>query len=114
MYLTTSRPDILFSVHLCARFQYDPRESHLTVVKRILRYLKGTRNLGLMYEKTSEYSLSGLCDADYVGDQLERKITFGNFHFLGNNLIAWSSKRQSSIALSTTEAEYISTALCIT
>ena len=75
LYLSTSRPAILFSVHICARFQSDPRESHLTTVKRILRYLKGTPNLGLMYEKTSEYSLSDLCDADYAGDRLERKST---------------------------------------
>ena len=104
LYLTASRRDILFSVHLCTRFQYDPRESHLTVVKRILRYLKGTHNLGLMYEKTSEYSLSGFYDADYAGDRLERKITSGNYQFLGKNLISWSSKRQSTITLSTIKA----------
>ena len=114
LYLTASRPDILFSVHLCARFQSDPRESHLTVIKRILRYLKGTTYMGLMYEKTSEYSLSGYGDADYAGDRLERKSTSGNCQFLGKNLISWSSKRQSTIALSTAEAEYISASLCST
>ena len=71
LYLTASRPDILFSVCLCARFQSDPRESHLTTVKRILRYLKGTPNLGLMYKKTSQYKIFGYCDADYAGDRLE-------------------------------------------
>ena len=114
LYLTTSRPDILFSVCLCARFQSDPRETHLTAVKRILRYLKGTTNLGLMYKKTSEYKLSGYCDADYAGDRLECKSTSGNCQFLGNNLVSWASKRQSTIALSTAEAEYISASLCST
>ena len=114
LYLTASRPDILFSVHLCARFQSDPRETHLTIVKRILRYLKGTTNLGLMYKKTSEYKLSGYCDADYAGDRTERKSTSGNCQFLGSNLVSWASKRQSTIALSTAEAEYISAAICST
>ena len=114
LYLTATRPDILFSVCLCARFQSDPRESHLTAVKRILKYLKGTPNLGLMYEKTSEYRLSGYCDADYAGDRIERKSTSGNCQLLGNNLISWASKRQSTIALSTAEAEYISASLCTT
>ena len=64
LYLTASRPDILFSVCLCARFQSDPNETHLTVVKRIFRYLKGTTNLGLLYKKSSDYKLVGFCDAE--------------------------------------------------
>ncbi|KAI5443690.1 hypothetical protein KIW84_012372 [Lathyrus oleraceus] len=114
LYLTATRPDILFRVCHCARFQSDPRESHLTVVKRTLRYLKGTPNLGLMYEKTSEYRLSGYCDAYYTGDIMEPKSTSGNCQFLGKNLISWASKRQSTIAFSTAEAEYISASLCTT
>src|SRR4051812_41926816 len=77
LYLTASRPDILFSVCLCARFQSDPRESHLTVVKRILRYLKGITNLGLCYRKSNEYKLVGYCDAVCARDRLERKSNFG-------------------------------------
>ncbi|MEX5523298.1 Ty1/Copia family ribonuclease HI, partial [Bacillus cereus] len=69
---------------------------------------------GLMYKKTSEYKLSGYCDADYAGDRTERKSTSGNCQFLGSNLVSWASKRQSTIALSTTEAEYISAAICST
>ena len=88
LYLTATRLEILFSVCLCSRFQSDPRESHLTAIKIILRYLKGTPNLGLMYEKTSEYRLSGYCDADYAGDIMERKSTPGNCQFLGNKLIS--------------------------
>jgi hypothetical protein len=114
LYLTATRPDILFSVYLCARFQSDPRETHLTTVKRILRYQKGSTNLGLMYEKASKYTLSGFCDVDYAGDRIERKSTYGNSQFLGGNLVSWASKRQSTIALSTAEAEYISHSLCST
>jgi len=107
LYLTASRPYILFSVCLCARFQSDPRESYLTVVKRIFRYLKGTINLGLLYRKSLDYKLVGFCDANYVGDKIERKSTSGNCQFLGENLISWASKRQATIAMSTAEAEYV-------
>jgi len=114
LYLTTSRPDILFSVCLCGRFQSNPRESHLTTVKRIFKYLIGTTNLGLLYRKSLDYKLIGFCDADYVGDRIERKSTSGNCQFLGENLISWASKRQATIAMSTTEVEYISAASCST
>jgi hypothetical protein len=101
LYLTASRPDILYSVCLCARFQSDPREPHLTAVKRIFRYLKGTTNLGLLYKKSQDSKLVGFCDADYAGDKIERKSTSGNCQFIGKNLISWASKRQATIALST-------------
>jgi len=114
LYLSASRLDILFSVCLCARFQSDPRESHLTTVKRIFRYLKGTTNLGLLYMKSLDYKLIGFCDADYAGDRIERKSTSGNCQFLDENLISWVSKRQETIAMSTTEKEYISAASCCT
>ena len=93
LYLTASRPDILFSVCLCARFQSDPRESHMTAVKRIFRYLKGTTNLGLLYKKSLNYKLVGFCDADYAGDRIERKSTSGNCQFLGENLIRSEERR---------------------
>ncbi|KAK2445742.1 putative mitochondrial protein [Trifolium repens] len=114
LYLTASRPDILYSVCLCARFQSDPREPHLTAVKRIFRYLKGTTNLGLLYKKSLDSKLVGFCDADYAGDKIERKSTSGNCQFICENLISWASKRQTTIALSTAEAEYISAAKCCT
>ena len=101
LYLTASRPDILVSVCLCARFQSDPRESHLTVVKIILRYLKGTTNLGLCYRRSQDYRLVGYCDADFAGDRIERKSTSGSSQFLGDNLISWYSKKQTTSALST-------------
>jgi len=114
LYLTTCRPDILFSVCLCARIQSDPRESHLTAVKRVFRYLKGTTKLGLLYRKSLDYKLVVFCDADYAGDRIERKSTSGNCQFLGENLISWARKRQETIVMSTAEAEYISTASCCT
>jgi hypothetical protein len=83
-------------------------------VKRIFRYLKGTTNLGLFYKKTNDYKLIGFCDADFAGDKVERKSTSGNCQFVGENLISWASKRQTTIALSTAEAEYISVAKCCT
>ena len=85
-------------------------ELNLTVVKRIFRYLKGTTNLGLLYRKSLDYKLVRFCDADFAGDRIERKSTSGNCQFLGENLISWASKRQATIAMSTTEAEYISAA----
>jgi len=88
LYLTASRTNILFSVCLCARFQSEPRESHLTAVKRIFSYLKGTNNLGLLYRKSLDYKLIGLCDADYVGERIEKKSTSGNCQFLRENLIS--------------------------
>jgi len=97
LYLTTSRPNILFSVFLCARFQSDPRESHLIVVKRIVRYLKGTTNLGLLYRKSLDYKLIGFRNADSAGDMIERKSTSGNCQFLGENLISWASKIQATL-----------------
>src|SRR3954465_3905039 len=93
LYLIASKPNILFSVCLCARFQSDPRESHLTPVKRILRYLKGTTNVGLCYRKSREFNLVGYCDDDFAGDRIERKSTSGSCQFLGNNLISWYSKK---------------------
>jgi len=105
VYVTASRPDILFSVCLCARFHSDPRESHLIAVKRIFRYLKGTTNLGLLYRKSLDYQLVGFCDADYAGDRIERKSTSANCQLLGENLISWASKRHATIVMSTAESK---------
>ena len=88
LYLTSSRPDIMFSVCLCARFQLDARDSHLATVKRIFRYLVGTSNLSLVYKHTDSYKLTGYYDADYAGDRVERQSTSGGCHFIGRNLIS--------------------------
>ncbi|KEH38066.1 hypothetical protein MTR_2g460640 [Medicago truncatula] len=74
LYLTASRPDIVFAVGLCARFQTAPKESHYIAIKRILRYLVGTPSVGLWYKKGTHFDLMAYCDADYAGDKIERKI----------------------------------------
>lgn len=104
LYLTASRPDIMFSVCLCAWFQSSPKESHLSAVKRIMKYLKGTSNVGLWYPKGSICSFVGFSDADYAGCKTERKSTSGTCHIFGNALVSWSCKKQASVALSTAEA----------
>ena len=113
LYLTMSRPDILFSVYLCARLQSNPKESHLTAVKCIFWYLIGTENLGLWYPMGQELTLLGFYDADFAGCRVERKSTSRSCIFLGGCLISWNSKKQNSIALSTTEAEYVASAMCV-
>ena len=107
LYLTTSRPDIMYSTCICARFQSDPRESHLGAVKRILRYLKGTQNIGLWYARNSTLTLNGYTDSDFAGCKIDRKSTSGACQFLGSNFISWFSKKQHSVALSTAKAEYV-------
>src|SRR5579883_2073162 len=105
-YLTATRPDIHFAVCLCARFQASPRTSHRQAVKRIMRYLRFTPELGLWYSSASSLSLRGFLDADFAGYRLHHKSTSRTCQFLGSLLVSWSSHRQSSVAQSTTEAEY--------
>ncbi|KAK6140952.1 hypothetical protein DH2020_025306 [Rehmannia glutinosa] len=114
LYLTASRPDILHAVCLCARFQSNPKESHMSAVKRIFRYLKGTINYGLFYPKNENFSLKGYSDSDYAGNIDDRKSTSGSCQFLGDCLVSWFSKKQNCVSLSTAEAEYISAAFCCT
>ena len=112
LYLTASRLDIMFSVCMCARFQSCSKESHLLSVKRIFRYLVGTQNLGLFYPKSVEFNLQGYSDADYDGCKIDRKSTSGACQFLRPSLVSWCCKKQNSVALSTTEAEYIAIGNC--
>ncbi|XP_073525657.1 uncharacterized protein [Phyllobates terribilis] len=112
MYLTASRPDIVFAVSLCARFQFDPRESHVAIIKRILRYLKWTDNLCLWYPKNYDFTLVGYTDADYARYLVDKKSTSSMAQFLGPCLVSWGSCKQNSVAMSTTEVEYIAAASC--
>ena len=112
MYLTASRPDIMFSVCICAMFQSCPKESHLGLVKRIIRYVKGSLDLGLWYPNNTQFDLVGYCDADFAGSLTDRKSTSGTCQLLGMSLVSWFSKKQNSIALSTTEAEYVAAGCC--
>ncbi|GJY66910.1 putative ribonuclease H-like domain-containing protein [Tanacetum coccineum] len=112
MYLTSLRPDIMFVVCACARFQVTPKVSHLHVVKRIFRYFKGQSKLGLWYLKDSPFDLEAYSDSDYAGASLDRKSTTGGCQFLRSRLISWQCKKQTIVANSTTEAEYVAAASC--
>ncbi|GJW32163.1 hypothetical protein Tco_0052195 [Tanacetum coccineum] len=112
MYLTASRPDIMFAVCACARFQVTPKVSHLHAVKRIFRYLKGQPNLGLWYPRDSPFDLEAFSDSDYAGASLDRKSTIGGCQFLRKRLISWQCKKKTIVANSSTEAEYVAAANC--
>jgi hypothetical protein len=112
LYLTTTRSDIQFSVCLCACFQAPPRTSHRQAVKRIFRYLRHTPDFSLWYSASSSLALHGFSDADFAGCWLDRKSTSGTCRFLGSSLVSWSSRKQSSVAQSTTKAEYVVAASC--
>nr|GFB17496.1 hypothetical protein [Tanacetum cinerariifolium] len=141
MYLTASRPDIMFAVCACARHQVKPKEchlhavkrifrhlkghpklglwfqvtpklSHLQVVKRIFRYLKGQPKLGLWYLRDSHFDLEAYSDSYYAGKNLDRKSTTGGCQFIGRRLISWQCKKQTIVATSTTKAEYVVAAHC--
>jgi len=112
LYVTASRPDVMFSVCKCIRYKASPRKSHLMATKRILKCLKGTHDVGLWYPEGSNFELIRYSDSDYGGRKIDRTSTSGTLQFLGRSLISWSSKRENSVALSTVEAEYISVGSC--
>ncbi|GJX17881.1 hypothetical protein Tco_0218713 [Tanacetum coccineum] len=112
MYLTSSRPGIMFAVCAYARYQVNPKVSHLHAVKRIFRYLKGQPKLGLWYLKDSPFDWVAYSDSDYAGASLDRKSTTGGCQFLGSRLISWQCKKQTVVANSTTEAKYVAASSC--
>ncbi|GKE67651.1 uncharacterized mitochondrial protein-like protein [Tanacetum coccineum] len=112
MYLTSSRPDIMFVVCACGRYQVNIRDSHLHAVKRIFRYLKGQLKLGLWYPKDSPFDLVAYTDSDYAGASLDRKSTTGGCQYLGCRLISWQCKKQTVVANSIIEAEYVAASRC--
>ncbi|GJW65743.1 retrovirus-related pol polyprotein from transposon TNT 1-94 [Tanacetum coccineum] len=112
MYLTASRPDLVFAVCMCARYQSRPTKKHLEAVKRVFRYLQGTINMGLWYPKDTAMALTAYADADHAGCQDTRRSTSGSAQFLGDKLVSWSSKKQTSTSISSTEAEYIAMSGC--
>ncbi|GJS32295.1 retrovirus-related pol polyprotein from transposon TNT 1-94, partial [Tanacetum coccineum] len=112
MYLTSSRLDLIYAVYLCAQYQAKPTEKHLNAVKRIFRYLKGTINMGLWYSKDTSMSLTAYADADHTGYQDTRRSTSGSAEFLDDKLVSWSSKKQKSTAILSTEVEYIALSGC--
>nr|GEZ35072.1 uncharacterized mitochondrial protein AtMg00810-like [Tanacetum cinerariifolium] len=112
MYLTSSRFDTMFVVCVCARFQVTPKVSHLHAVKIIFKYLKGQPKLGLLYPKDSPFNLEAYTDSYYAGASLDMKSTTGGCQFLKRRLIFWQCKKQTVVANSTTEAEYVAASNC--
>ena len=107
MCLTNTRPDIRFVVNTLSQYLVKPRRVHLVAAKHVMRYLKGTIDFGLHYDNSHECRLHGYTDADWAGSISDRKSTSGGCYSLGSAMISWFSRKQSSVALSTAEAEYI-------
>ncbi|PNX80439.1 copia-type polyprotein [Trifolium pratense] len=112
MYLLATRPDLTFYICLVARYMERPTEIHLAAIKIIMRYLKGTMDLGIWYKRNEKKKLVGWSDSDYAGDLDDRKSTSGYVYMLGSSAISWSSKKQAIVTLSTTEAEFVAAASC--
>ncbi|KAI5336526.1 hypothetical protein L3X38_015794 [Prunus dulcis] len=105
-YLTLSRPDISFAVNQVCRFMHNPRTSHLQVVKRIFRYIKGMLKQGIIFHKSNDFTLRSFSDADWAGSVDDQRSTTGACIFLAPNLLTWIAKKQSTVSRSSTEAEY--------
>jgi hypothetical protein len=125
MYLSVTRPEIMFVVCLLSKFMTDPKVSHMAAAKRVLRYVKGTVNLGVFYKRGAENvgslrvnyensfdNLEAYTDSDYAGDTEDRRSTSGYVFLLSGGAVAWSSRKQPVVTLSTTEAEYVAAAAC--
>lgn len=107
MYFTATRPDIMFAVSLISRFMERPKEAHWQASKRILRYVKGTKSFCILYNVSEHSDLVGYTDSDWDGSVDDRKSTSGYVFHMGSGAISWASKKQSIVALSTAEAEYV-------
>ncbi|GJY35661.1 hypothetical protein Tco_0421039 [Tanacetum coccineum] len=99
-------------VHLYRSMIVTPKTLHLNAVKRIFKYLKGKPNLGLWYHRESSFDVEAFSDSDYARANLDKKSTSGGCQFLGSRLISWQCKKQTIVATSTTEAEYVAAASC--
>ncbi|GJS95906.1 retrovirus-related pol polyprotein from transposon TNT 1-94 [Tanacetum coccineum] len=107
------RPDILFAVGLISRFMEEPTTKHLKIAKRILRYIKGTVDYGILYSTSEDFKLVGYSDSDWAGSKDDKRSTLGFLFFLGNNAFTWSSKKQPIVTLSSCEAQYIAATSCV-
>ncbi|KAK4353179.1 hypothetical protein RND71_028697 [Anisodus tanguticus] len=105
-YLTFRRPDITYAVQQVCLFMHDPRVEHMNALKRIIRYMQGTLDYGLHLYPSSTSALVSYTDADWGGCPDTRLSTSGYCMFLGNNLVSWSAKRQSTLSRSSAEVEY--------
>lgn len=108
IYLTNTRPNLSYAVSILSRFMQDPRESHWNAGKRVLRYIQGTKDYGLLYQKNENFTLNGYSDADFAGDIDDRTSTSGYLMNMGSAAVSWSCKKQATVANSSAEAEYIS------
>ena len=106
IYLSHTRPDVAYAVSLVSQFMHDPKQDHMEAALRIVRYLKGTAGMGMLFKKNGHFSISGYTDASWAGDLSDRRSTSGYFTFVGGNLVTWKSKKQKVVALSSAEAEF--------
>ncbi|KAL0297348.1 UNVERIFIED_CONTAM: Retrovirus-related Pol polyprotein from transposon RE2 [Sesamum radiatum] len=110
LYLTATRPDIMFATCLLSRFMQSPSQVHYAAAKRILRYLRGTKDFGIWYKSTNDAKLVGYTDSDWAGSVDDMKSTSGYTFSLGSGIFSWASKKQATVAQSSAEAEYIAAA----
>jgi hypothetical protein len=103
----TCRPDLAYAASTLSRFIKDPKANHLAAAKHVLRYIKGTLNFGLTFTHVVDFSLVGFSDSDWAGDKLDRKSITGYVFTLAGAAITWKTKKQQTVALSSTEAEYM-------
>ena len=110
LYLTATRPDLMFSASLLSRYMENPTQQHLTAAKRVLRYVNGTVAYGIWYKPVEQLMLTGYTDSDWAGCQDDMKSTSGYAFSLGSGVWSWSTKKQTIVALSSAEAEYVAAA----
>jgi len=108
LYLTATRPDLMYAASLLSRFMTGPTKIHMGAAKRILRYMQGTLSYGIEYVRDQSVTLIGFCDADWAGSEDDNRSTSGYAFSFGIGVFSWSSMKQNTVALSTAEAEYVS------
>ena len=111
LYLTATRPDIMFATSMLSQFMYKPSQTHFGAAKRILRYIQGTLDFGILYEKNVDAKLLGFCDSDWAGCVDDMKSTSRYAFSLGSSVFSWTSKKQQPMAQFSAKAKYVSASL---